>query len=507
MLKPKPTSTHPTHPTQAPAAPTDPTCLDPEDWPRFRALAHDMLDLAINQAEGVRNRGVWTPVPDEVRDALNAPLPRHGEDEQLVCEEIANSILPYPTGNNHPRFFGSVHGAGTPMGIVAEMMAAAMNANVSGREHGAIFVERQVIEWCRNLFDFPVGAGGLLVTGASMANIVALSVARHRASGGTAGSEGLDQGAHPLVGYTSTEAHNSVAKAFELLGLGNSNLRPIPVDDTFRMDTAALARAIAADREAGRQPFCIVATAGTVNTGAIDDLNAIADIAAREKLWFHVDGAFGALGVMHEFLKSCLAGIERADSIAFDFHKWMHVPYDAGCVLVRDGRLHRDTFSRLADHLPPTSSGLAGGEPEFCEFGPENSRGFRALKVWTTFRTYGTERLGQSMWANCCLADYLAARASMNEQLEVMAPVSLAIVCLRFCDPRIPPDSLDEINAAIVQQLQDSGIAAPSTTKLNGELVIRINITNHRTTADDIDMLIDAVVAQGERQAKVRSAA
>lgn len=501
MLKPKPV---PNPNPGPPAAPAARTSLDPVDWDTFRTLAHDMLELALDHAQGVRDRGVWTPVSKQAQEALKAPLPQDGTNEVLVCEDLVNSILPYPTGNTHPRFFGWVHGAGTPMGIIAEMMAAAMNANVGGRQHSAVLVERQVIEWCRRLFEFPFGAGGLLVTGTSMANIVGIAVARHRATGGTAATDGLIQGENALVGYTSTEAHNSVAKAFELLGLGDSNLRSIPVDDAYRMDTRLLAEAIDADRKAGRQPFCVIGTAGTVNTGAIDDLVAIADLCAREKLWFHVDGAFGALGVMHEFLKTCLTGIERADSIAFDFHKWMHVPYDAGCILVRDGRLQRDAFSKLAHDPTPTASGLAGGEPWFCEYGPEMSRGFRALKVWTTFKTYGTDRLGQSIWANCCLADYLAARASMHKQLEVMAPVSLAIVCFRFCDPRLPPESLDEVNGRIVQQLQDSGIAAPSTTRLNGELVIRVNITNHRTTAEDIDLLVDAVVAQGIRQINAR---
>lgn len=353
--------------------------LDPQDWGEFRALAHRMLDTALDQTEGVRDRPVWTPVSAAARAALDAPLPLEGEGAARVCNDLVDTVLPYPTGNTHPRFFGWVHGAGTPIGIIAEMMAAAMNANVGGRDHGAVYVERQVIDWCRQLFGFPSGASGLVVTGTSMATLIALAVARHGASDGRAGPDGLAGQAAPLVGYTSAEAHSSVAKAFELLGLGRRNLRAVPVAETYRMDIGLLAESIAADRAKGLTPFCVIATAGTVNTGAIDDLAAIATLCAHQNLWLHVDGAFGALAMMHDTLKPCLKGIERADSLAFDFHKWMHVPYDAGCVLLRDGALHRETFSSRPAYLESAATGLAGGEPWFCDYGPELSRGFRAL--------------------------------------------------------------------------------------------------------------------------------
>ena len=311
--------------------------LDPIDWSDFRELAHRMLDAALDHVEGVRDRPVWRPIPDDVRAALSAPLPVAGEGSEKVCQTITDSILPHATGNTHPSFFGWVHGAGVPIGIVAEMVASAMNANVGGRQHGAVFVERQVIEWCRELFGLPVGTSGLVVTGTSMANVIALAVARHWATGGRAGELGIADQSSRLVGYTSTEAHGSLSKAFSLLGLGSNQLRRIAVDRHFRIDTGRLADTIDADRAAGFSPFCVVGTAGTVNSGAIDDLGAIADLCKAGGLWFHVDGAFGALAVMSETLKPRLAGLERVDSLAFDFHKWMHVPYDAGCVLVRDG--------------------------------------------------------------------------------------------------------------------------------------------------------------------------
>ena len=481
------------------------TCLDPEDPAVFRALAHDMLDAALDSLETHPARPVWTPVPAEVRAALRGPVPVGPDGEARVCADIVRSILPYPTGNTHPRFFGWVHGAGTPVGVVADMVAAAMNANLGGREHAAIHVERQVIEWCRSLFGFPEGASGLLLSGTSMATLVALAVARHRATGGAVKRHGLACQPAPLVGYGSTEAHGSVTKAFQLLGLGGEALRAVPVDAAYRMDVAALAREIGVDRRAGRQPFCIVANAGTVNTGAIDDLPALADLCAAEGLWLHVDGAFGALAALSESLRPRLAGVERADSLAFDFHKWMHVPYDAGCVLVRDGCAHRAAFATRAAYLASTCEGLAGGEPWFCDYGPELSRGFRALKVWATFRAYGTRRLGDSIAANCALADYLAERVTAHPVLELMAPVSLAIVCLRYVAPGLAGAALNALNAEIVTDLQNSGVAVPSVTTLGDAKVIRVNITNHRTRRADMDILLDEIVATGTRLAEMKA--
>ncbi len=474
------------------------TSLDPADWEEFRALAHEVLDAALRSLETRSEQPVWTPVAAGTKAALQRALPAKPDGAARVCKEMVESILPYTTGNTHPRFFGWVHGAGTPIGVMADMIAAVMNANLGGREHGAIYVERQVIEWCRTLFGFPEGTSGLLLSGTSMATLVALAVARHGATGGQVKRHGVAP-FPDLVGYCSSEAHGSVAKAFEMLGLGGEALRAVPVDEAYRMDPAALAEAIAADRRAGLQPFCVVASAGTVNTGAIDDLPALADLCAGEGLWLHVDGAFGALAALSESLRPRLAGIERADSLAFDFHKWMHVPYDAGCVLVRDGRLHRAAFATRADYLVSSSEGMAAGEPWFCDYGPELSRGFRALKVWATFRTYGTQRLGESIAANCALAEYLAHRVAAHPELQLMAPVSLAIVCLRYESPGMAEAALDALNAQIVTSLQNGGVAAPSVTTLNGRTVIRVNITNHRTRRKDIDILIDEIVATGGR--------
>ena len=471
--------------------------LDPADWPAYRALAHTMLDEAMSLLEGVRERPVWQPVTASATLELSRPLPLEPEGAEATAASALRAILPFATGNSHPRFFGWVHGSGTPGGVIADMLAAAMNSNAGGRDHGAIHVERQVIGWCRSLFGLPESASGLLVSGTSMATLIALTVARNSALGSDARKLGLGASARPLVGYTSSEAHSSVARAVEMLGLGNSALRSLPANSDFQLDPEALQAAIWADKAAGNTPFAVIATAGTVNTGAIDPLRRIADICTEEGVWLHVDGAFGALAMFSDALKPRLDGIERADSIAFDFHKWAHVVYDAGCVLVRDGVKHRETFSSRPTYLKGAARGLAAGEPWPCDFGPELSRGFRALKVWFTLKEHGTRRLGQSIEDNCRLARRLGELILAEPRLELIAPVSLNIACFRFCPDGFALAALDDLNETIVAELQERGIAAPSTTRIGGKLAIRVNITNHRTRDADIELLISSVLHIG----------
>jgi glutamate/tyrosine decarboxylase-like PLP-dependent enzyme len=473
--------------------------LDPTDWAAFRKLAHATLDDAIDFVATARERPVWRPIPDDVKAVFaDGALPIRPSNPEALVAEINRSVLAYACGNTHPRFFGWVHGTGTAGGVLAEMMAAAVNANLGGRDHAAVYVERQVIDWCRQIFGLPEGAGGLLVSGTSMATVVALTVARNDAAarlgaGVDVRRHGMQALGGRLVAYTSAEAHGSVAKALELLGVGREWVRAIPTDAAFRIDCNALAHAVAADRAAGHHPFAVIGTAGTVNTGALDPLEAIADICAEEALWLHVDGAFGGLGVLSPEIKPLLKGIERADSIAFDFHKWLHVPYDAGCVLVRRGELQSQAFGQRAAYLAGSERGLAAGEPWFCEMGPELSRGFRALKVWFTLKEHGLDQLGAKISDNCRQARYLARRISKLGGFELSALVSLNIVCFRVVAPNVSLEALDRLNGDIVVELQERGIAAPSMTRLNGRVVIRVNITNHRTTLDDIDMLVDAV--------------
>jgi glutamate/tyrosine decarboxylase-like PLP-dependent enzyme/pimeloyl-ACP methyl ester carboxylesterase len=468
--------------------------LDPEDWESFRAQAHRMLDESLDFIRDARRRPVWRPMPPEVRGAFDAPPPRAGQDLAEIDAEFRSQVEPFGPGNLHPAFMGWVHGAGTAQGMLAEMLAGGLNANLGGRDHAPIEVERQILRWMRALFGYPEGAGGLFVTGTSQANFLAVLTARTRALGadsrrdGLGGAPGRGEG---LTAYASAAAHGCIPQAFEMSGLGSDSLRPVPVDAAQRIDLAALEQAIAADRAAGRRPFMLVGNAGTVDVGAIDDLDALAGLAEREGLWFHVDGAFGALGMMSPELAPLLAGIGRSDSIAFDFHKWGQVPYDAGYLLVRDGEAQMAAFASPAAYLRREARGLAAGSPWPCDFGPDLSRGFRALKAWVTLKAHGTEALGAAMARCCRVARHLARRVEAEPRLELLAPVALNIVCfaVRGGD-----------SAEIVARLQESGVAAPSTTTLDGRLAIRCAIVNHRTREDDADHMLDAVLAVSTKQ-------
>lgn len=478
---------------------------DPEDWEAFRALCHRAVDRMIERWAHVRERPVWRPVPDAVKDALAGErLPEHGIGLEATWRRFEELILPYPTGNTYPRFLGWVHGSGTPVGALAEFLAGPMNANLGGREHALVHVERQVIQWSRALFGLPEGASGLLVSGTSMATLIGLACAHQAKGPGDVLREGLQGSPVRLTGYTSREAHGSVMKAFELLGLGREHLRLVPVDAGLRMDPRALQEAVAADRAAGFHPFCVVAAAGTVNTGAIDELGAIGHFCREQGLWLHVDAAFGGLAVLVPKLAPRLAGIEQADSLAFDFHKWLHVPYDAGCVLIRDERIHRATFALRPDYLATAERGLAGGNPWFCEHGVDLSRGFRALKVWFTLLAYGLDRLGEAIARNCADAAWLGERVAETPELELLAPVALNIVCFRWRDDRLPPAELDALNAAVVADLHEAGIAAPSTTQIGGRLAIRACLCNHRTGRPDLEALLEGVLALASQRLRAR---
>lgn len=467
--------------------------LDPQDWSEFRALAHRMLDEAIDGIAHVRARPVWQPIPDEVRAAVRTDVPREATDLSEVYREFSEHVAPYATGNVHPGFMGWVHGGGTAVGMVAEMLAAGLNANLGGRDHMPIEIERQIVEWMRGLFGFPQGASGIFVTGTSMANLMAVLVARTSALGALARQHGIGNDGALLTAYASKAAHGCISRAMDIAGFGTDALRKIDIDADYRIDVAALRAQIATDREVGFKPFLVTASAGTVDIGAIDDLRALADLCREEGVWFHVDGAFGALAMLSPELAPLLEGIELADSIALDFHKWGQVPYDAGFLLVRDGERHRQAFAQPAAYLSREARGLAAGAVWPCDLGPDLSRGFRALKTWFTLKTFGTDRLGAVIARSCALARYLETRVLVEPRLELLAPVNLNIVCFRY-------RASDAVNREIVADVQESGIAAPSSTILDGKFAIRAAIVNHRTAEMDIDALVSAVLKFGARR-------
>ena len=472
------------------------TSLDPQDWDALRVQAHRMLDDMIDHVAGLGEGPVRRPIPDSIRGRFRAALPTKPAALADVHQEFVDLILPYGVGNGHPRFMGWVHGGGTVEGMLAEMLAAGLNANLGGRDQIPIEVERQVSRWMADLFGFPETASGLFVTGTSMANLIAVVIARTRTLGADSRAEGIAASPLRLAGYASAGVHNCVPRAFETSGIGAQALRSVPTDGEGRMDPRALTAVIAADRANGFTPFLLVGTAGTVDTGAIDPLSELADIAAREGLWLHIDGAVGALGMLSPDLAPKFTGIQRADSIAFDFHKWGQVPYDAGFILVRDRQAQLDAFASEAVYLRREARGLAGGSPWPCDFGPDLSRGFRALKAWFTLKVHGADAMGAMMLQTCRLAAYLAARIDASPELERLAPVALNIVCFRYSSE----GDMDALNTRIVALLQDTGVAAPSTTTLDGRLAIRAAIVNHRTRLEDIDALVEGVIAVGRAE-------
>ncbi|MBB4199565.1 cytochrome D ubiquinol oxidase subunit I [Rhodoblastus sphagnicola] len=458
--------------------------LDPENWEDFRRLSHRALDDALDDLMSLRERPVWRETPADALARLDDAAPAQGVGLEQVLAEFVRDIQPFGVGNRHPAFFGWAHGAGTPVGMVAELLSAGLNLNCGGRNHVGVALEKKIAAAMAKLFGFPATASGLFVTGASQANFHGVVMARRAALGADVRENGL-QGAS-LRAYASTQAHGCVEQAMDLAGLGTAALRKIPCDADGRMRLDLLRAAIAADRARGDRPFLLVASAGTVNFGAFDPLEELADLAAREKLWLHVDGAFGALTVFSDKLKPLVAGIERADTIAFDFHKWAHVPYDAGFILARDGAAQRAAFAAPAAYLSRTETGLAKGEIWPCDLGPDLSRGFRALKVWMTLRAYGFARLGECMERNCADARVLAGLIDASEEFVRAAPVPLNIVCFRL------KHADDAANRALVERLHVDGVAAPSLTRLDGHTAIRCAIFNHRTRSGDVEAFFNA---------------
>jgi len=476
------------------------------DADEIRRIGHLVVDLIADHLSGLRDQPVFRPVPPDLAERfVSTPAPIDGATPDDILREFRDTIAPYPFGNGHARFWGWVNSPPSVMGVFADALAAAMNPSCAGGNHAAIYVEREVIQWLRELLGFPTSAMGLLVSGGSMATLTALGVARHVKSGIDVRAAGLRGAPQPFRIYQSSEGHSCARKAVELLGLGSSAIRVVACAHDYRMDAGALDRAIAEDVAAGMRPIAVVASAGAVNTGAIDPLDAIADVCARHGVWLHVDAAYGGPAILADEYRAALAPIARADSVALDPHKWMFVPVEAGFVLVRDGEAMRAAYSLVPPYIRTQgSSSAVMGLPWFSEYGFQQSRGFRALKVWMTMKQFGLAGHREAVAQNIALARYLADRVREAPDLELVA-TGLSVVCFRYAVSDVSGVSevsdtkseSDVINRRLLERLQLGGEAFLSSTELAGRFVLRACIVNYHSTRADIDRMLDAVRAIG----------
>jgi aromatic-L-amino-acid decarboxylase len=467
--------------------------LDPADWESMRALGHRMVDDMLTYLQNVRSEPTGFPTQKAIKN-ICVPLTQDGEGEEKVYEVFQNNILPYANPVTRPRFWGLVVGTGSPYGMFAEMLRAGMNGCQEALLAEA-FVHKQVISWIKEMIDFPEEAGGILVGGGSEANFTGLAVARNAKAEVDMKAEGVQRLRRKMTLYCSDETHHCLERSVELLGLGNEALRWIPTDDDCRIRLDALREAIEDDRKQNNHPFCIIGCAGTVNSGAFDDLNALADLAKEENMWFHVDGAFGAWVKISETHRHLADGMERADSLAIDLHKWMCMPYSIGCTLVKDRLAHYSTFvyGHEAKYL---ESALDQREDQITN--PHNlalalSRNFTSLKAYMLLRAYGKTKYGNLVQQNIDQINYLSELINREPDVEITAPVTSNVLCFRYKPKGLTEPEIEELNKNIYNQLNQISFLMISDTTIKGKYMLRACNVNHRSQKQDFEFLVNEV--------------
>jgi glutamate/tyrosine decarboxylase-like PLP-dependent enzyme len=477
-------------------------------WPtaEVRRVGYRVVDLIAEYLERLPARPAFAPVPSDIADALlGAAIPEHGQSVDAILADFVERMAPWPFGNGHPRFYGWVNSPPAVVSIMADALGTTMNPSVAGGNHAAVWVERQVLGWFKSMFGFPRDSMGLLVSGGSAAAITALACARYSAcqrKGWDVRAQGVQRDtAEPgcrLLVYKTAESHSCHQKAIELLGIGSENIRVVPSDDALRMRPSILEAMLAEDIALGHVPVAVIASAGTVNTGAIDPIDDIAEICARHAVWLHIDAAYGGAAILSKEYNEPLKAIERADSVAFDPHKWMYVPVDAGLVLIRNGELMRAAFSLVPPYLR-TDDNLHGvnGPPWFSEYGSEQTRPFRALKVWAAPSYFGTAGYRQLIEHDIEMAKHLARRVRDADGFMLWEPTSLSIVCFRAAPQELRHDDTanDALNRRVLEDVQLSGTGFLSGTVLNGRFWLRACIVNPLATGEDVNAVFDAVRA------------
>ena len=484
-----------------------------EEWD---ALAGMFTRLAREAVEPARETPVFPETSAaQVAGALRRPLPRDGVG-LAALERGCREVLGHSRQNNHPRMFGYVASPAAPVGALASLLAASLNANVTSWRSApsAAEVERTCVRWLAEMVGYAArnpGCGGLLTSGGSMANLNALFVAhraREAAEGFTSSSRrGLWGAGAPATLYASDQVHLSVPKAADILGLGREQVRSVPSDADFRMDVRALGELVSADRARGLRPFCVVASAGTVATGAVDPLSDVARVAREQELWYHIDGAYGALARAASPKRELFDGLDEADSLSLDPHKWLYAPVDCGCLILREPERARAAFSGTEEGYIKVFEREEDEAFAFWDYGVELSRPFRALKVWAMLCYYGARRITDCIAEDCALAEHLAALVRAADDFELLAPVTLGICCFRYVPAEVRREletaagprrdelgaRLDDLNARVMHRVQRGGVAYLSNAVVGGRFALRASVTNFRTTRDDLAVTLDAV--------------
>jgi len=479
--------------------------LNPEE---IRQLGYRFSDMITGYYDSMSTSPI---VPSktlkQLKQLFDELLPQDEMDLDSLLFECQEKIINNAVHFGHPRFLGWVLSSGTTIGAYAEGLANALNQNVALSGAGvATAVELVVLDWIKKIIGYDSHAAGVLVSGGSMANLLALAVARNNLSDDNVRQHGLVNKA-PLIVYTSSEVHVCIDKAVDLLGIGTDNIRRIPVDASFRLDVNKLKRKIKEDLCKGLRPFCVVATAGTVNTGAIDPLKSIADICRQYHIWFHVDAAYGGFVAISSHWKSLIKGISRADSVVVDPHKWLFIPYDVGCVLVRDPKKMKKTFSYSTEYIPLDKKKAASNdEVDFADYGIELSRSFRALKIWMSLKQYGIRRYARMINQNMNLAEYWRVLIENSKDFQIMAPSDLSVICFRYIPEKAMKRKnqnkelyLNKLNQFILKSLRKNRKFLISGTVLKGRYVLRACIINYRTTKKDVQDIIEAVRNIGKK--------
>ncbi|MGE5214576.1 MAG: pyridoxal phosphate-dependent decarboxylase family protein [Nitrospirota bacterium] len=440
----------------------------------------------IDYLGGLRDHPTYRQTSSrEIRSGLDSKLPIKGTDFDSLLKVFRNTIVPFSRQNAHPRMFGYVQSPGTPIGAFADLLTSILNANLTiwRSAPAPVELERMTIDWIRQILGFPHEAGGLFVSGGSMANLAALAAARQTKHGSLG----------RLRMYASSATHFSILKAAALLGIGRENVQHVAVDERFRMHIDDLVAKITADLEGGYIPFCVVGNAGSVDTGAVDPLGQIRDIANRFQLWMHVDGSYGAFALLADSAKKLFAGMEQADSIALDPHKWLYLPVDVGCVIYRNPEFAHAAFAHEAEYT--RMFGEQADEAFVCwDYGPELSRRFRALKVWMLLKGVGLDRLGDAIENNLACARHLEAMVQASDDFEMLSPVELSIFCFHHVPAQLrnqSPEQIDQFNERLLVALQRDGSSYLSNTTVGGRFALRGCVLNYRTTLGDMEILLD----------------